>query len=87
MVVFYSQIEYRRTAMSPLNRLRADFNSGDSETLLILGLANTVIGGLTASGASDVGIGPAFGTVLLIVGIVLIGGTIVWGSSEQVKDR
>lgn len=64
--------------MLALERLRGDFMSEDSETVLTLGLANTVIGVLTASGASDVGIGLALGTVLLIVGTALIGGTVVW---------
>lgn len=73
--------------MSALERLRDYFKSEGSETLLILGLANTVIGVLTASGASDIGIGLAFGTVLLIVGTVLIGGTVVWGGSDREKEN
>ncbi|MFB6228642.1 MAG: hypothetical protein ABEH88_08800 [Halobacteriales archaeon] len=42
----------------------------------------TVTGGLTASGASDVGIGTALGTAVLVCGLVVLVGTVIWGSNQ-----
>lgn len=66
-----------------LDRLRSDFRSENPKTTLVLGLSMIVTGGLTASSASDVGIGPVLGTAVLVCGLLMLVGTVVWGSSEQ----
>lgn len=68
-----------------LERIRTEFRSEDQTTLLVLGLSMVVVGGLTASTASEVGIGPVFGAVLLVCGILVLGGTVVWGTEAQAR--
>lgn len=65
-----------------LDRIRSDFRSEDRATMLVLGLSMTVTGGLTASEASDVGIGTPLGTALLVCGLVMLVGTVIWGSNQ-----
>lgn len=51
--------------------------------MLVLGLSMVITGGLTAAGASDVGIGPVLGTAVLVCGLLVLGGTVVCDSTEQ----
>lgn len=62
--------------------IRSDFRSEDPTTMFVLGLSMVVTGSLTASGASDVGIGQALGTAVLLFGLLVLGGTLVWGTGE-----
>ncbi|MFB6228935.1 MAG: hypothetical protein ABEH88_10320 [Halobacteriales archaeon] len=66
-----------------LDHIRSDFRSEDRTTMLVLGLSMAVTGSLTASGASDVGIGQVLGAAVLVCGLVVLGGTIAWGGDEQ----
>lgn len=68
-----------------LDHIRSDFRSEDRTTMFVLGLAMTVTGSLTASGASDVGIGPVLGTATAVCGILVLVGTAVWGSGDQTQ--
>ena len=66
-----------------LERIKSDFRSEDRETMVIVGLSTTVVGILTASGISDVGIGVGLGTALTVCGLFVLLGTILWGGDEQ----
>lgn len=59
-----------------LDRIRSDLRSEDPTTMVILGLSMTTIGGLTASGASNIGIGTVFGTVVLACGVLILAGMV-----------
>lgn len=69
-----------------LERIRSDFRSEDRETMLVLGLSMTVVGVLTASGMSDVGISVVLGTAVAICGLLVLVGTIVWVGDEQTHN-
>lgn len=66
-----------------LDRIRSDFRSEDRETMLVLGLSMTVVGILTASGVSDVGISVVLGIAIAVSGLFVLVGTIFWGSEKQ----
>jgi hypothetical protein len=65
-----------------LNRIKADFRTEDGTTMLVLGLSMSVTGVLTASGASDVGIGTALGTAVSMCGLFVLVGTVIWNSEQ-----
>jgi hypothetical protein len=65
-----------------LNRIKADFRTEDRTTMLVLGLSMSVTGVLTASGASDVGIGTALGTAVSMCGLFVLVGTVIWNSEQ-----
>lgn len=65
-----------------LNRIKADFRTEDRTTMLVLGLSMSVTGVLTASGASDIGISTALGTTVLMCGLFVLVGTIIWNSEQ-----
>ena len=66
-----------------LDRIRSDFRNEDRETMLVLGLSMTVVGTLTASGVSDVGISVVLGIAIAVSGLFVLVGTIFWGSEKQ----
>lgn len=72
--------------MRMLERIRSEFKSEDRETILVLGLSMTVVGVLTASGASDIGISVLLGTVVTICGLLMLVGTVIWGDDEQAQN-
>jgi hypothetical protein len=65
-----------------LNRIKSDFRTEDRTTMLVLGLSMSVTGVLTASGASDVGIGTALGTAVSMCGLFVLVGTVIWNSEQ-----
>ena len=69
-----------------LERIKSDFRSEDRETMVVLGLSMTVVGILTASGTSDVGIGVVLGTALIVCGLFVLVGTMIWGGDEQIQN-
>jgi hypothetical protein len=65
-----------------LNQIKAAFRTEDGTTMLVLGLSMSVTGVLTASGASDVGIGTALGTAVSMCGLFVLVGTVIWNSEQ-----
>jgi hypothetical protein len=53
--------------------------------MLVLGLSMVATGSLTASGASDVGISLGLGTALLVGGLGVLGGAVLWGRDNETE--
>jgi hypothetical protein len=65
-----------------LDRIKADFRTENKTTMSVLSLSMIVSGGFAATAARDIGIGTALGTVVLVCGLFMLVGTVMW-SSEQ----
>lgn len=70
-----------------LERIRSDIRSEDTETMLVLGLSLSTTGTLAVSGASDVGLGTVLGTVTAVFGLVVLAGTVAWGTEQREPHR
>jgi hypothetical protein len=70
-----------------LERIRSDIRSEDTETMLVLGLSLSTTGTLAVSGASDVGLGTVLGTVTAVFGLVVLAGTVAWGTDGRDTHR
>ncbi len=70
-----------------LERIRSDIRSEDTETMLVLGLSLSTTGTLAVSGASEFGVGTVLGTATAVFGLVLLAGTVAWGTEQREPHR